>query len=763
MATMPLAVIGLAARFGGFGDLDAVEAALYDGRRRPAEPSENTAAAAETAEPEPATALARAALTDCRAPAGGPIAVLAGAADPGAADGIAALVSARLRLTGPTRGRALSVLRTGWPDDAAEPLRSGTAAQVLLVATDRRGGGVAFVLAPATAGATGYAVLEEVVTAPFPATRSPLGSSHVELDCPPSALDRAAAVLDALIPAPAPALGAVPGRAVEQALGWAEAVVRAVLALRGNFIPGTRADDPVRATARQAGIERRFPVAPRPWLRGGREPRRSAVLAVEPARLLVFTDTAVPQPRRTALVPTTPVTLVAVRAADPSDLAARLDALDDDPGAALSRARTGHVEGPPAGALHLGVVAADAAQLRAEVEACRRALGEGRLELSTPRGSALTGRPLGGAGSVAFMYPGAFSAYPGAARNAFRLFEPTLHGMAAMTSDPAGIFAVDRLYPCFSGRPTAREIVATERALAAEPSALMAASMSYAVLFTRALREVFGVRPAVAFGYSLGESSMLRALGVWAAPDADARMAELRDSPLFRTRLSGPLDAVREYWARLPEPPARPGWEVLVLLAAPDEVRAAITAPDRTWISIINGPREVVVCGDPGGCAKLVARLGCEHVRLPYQQVLHAPPAESELAAFVTLNRNVTTAVDRPVFLSAAVAGPLELEAESVAHRLAEMSVRHLDFRALVERAHAAGARVFVEVGPAGMLTRLVEATLAGQDHVAIPLDRRGVDAQSSLVRALSRLHAHHVPLDLSGWGSGHATDTRGG
>lgn len=748
---MPLAVVGLAARFGGFGDVDAVEAALYEGRRRPAEPP---GGATGTTGPEPAIALARTALTDCRAPVGGPIAVLAGASDARAAEDIAAVVAARLRLTGPASGRALPALRTRWPDDAAGPLGSGTAAQSLIVATDGHGGGVAFVLAPATAAPAAYALLEDVVPAPA----NPPGLRHVELDCPPPALRRAAGPLDAMVPAPA--LGAV-GNPEEQALGWAEALVRAVLALRCGFVPGTRADDPVRAAAREAGIEWRFPVASRPWLRGRGEPRRSAVLAVDPARLLVLTDTAVPPPRRTALVPTAPVTLVAVRAAGPSDLAARLDALDADPGAALARARTGHVEGPPDGALHLGVVAADSAQLHAEVAACRRVLGEGRLELSTPRGSALTGRPLGGPGSVAFMYPGAFSAYPGAARDAFRLFEPTLRGMADMTSDPAGIFAVDRLYPHFSGRPTARQIADTERALAAEPFAVMAASMSYAVLFTRALREVFGVRPAVAFGYSLGESSMLRSLGVWAAPDADARLAALRDSPLFRTRLGGPLEAVREYWARLPDPPVRPGWEVLVLLAAPDDVRAAITEPDRTWISIVNGPREVVVCGDAGACAKLVARLGCEHVRPAYRQVLHAPPAESELAGFVTLNRNVTTAVDEPVFLSAA--GPLELEAEPVAHRLAEMSVRPLDFPALVERAYAAGARVFVEAGPGGMLTRLVGATLAGRDHVAIPMDRRGVDAQSSLVRALSRLHAHHVPLDLCGWGPGYATGTKGG
>lgn len=722
MAPIELAVVGLAARFAGFADLDEVEAALYDGR---CHTQADAAPADVPGGPEPAADLARAGLTDCRTPAGGPIAVLAGGSDADTAGRTATVVAGRLRLSGPVAGRALPELRGGWVEAAADLLGSGAAAQVLLVVTDGAEG-AAFVLARAAAAShrpgpaaapdrPAYAVIEG-----RPSTPPELG--HVELD---------------------------PGG---DGLGWARAALHAVLALRGNFVPGTPADHPVREAATRAGLAARLPVTSRPWLRRSHHTRRAALVTTDTSPPLVFAEPALAQPRTRALVRTAPVTLVAVYAHDTSGLTSILDVLAAQPGTALGRARLGYGVGPEDGLVRLGLVAADTPQLLAEIETCRRAIRSGAAALVTPRGSALTGRPLGARDSVAFMYPGAFSAYPGAGRDAFRLFEPTLARMSASTADPAAAFALDHLYPPFSGRPSARDVAAAERALADRPLEVMAAGMSYAVLFTRVLRDVFGVRPGVAFGYSLGESSMLRALGVWDERDADGRMATLRSSPLFRTRLSGPLDAVREFWTR--QPGAGAGWDVLVLLAEPDAVAAALTGRRGVWISIVNSPPEVVVCGDPDECAKLVARLGCEHVRMPHRAALHAPPAETELPEFVRLNRNPTAAVDRPVFLSAARPGPLVLDEETLARTLAEMAVHRLDFPALVERAHAAGARLFVEVGPGAMLGRLVESTLAGREHVAVSVDRRGVDAQTSLVRALSRLHAHHVPLDLSGWRS---------
>src|SRR5690606_22391611 len=62
-------------------------------------------------------------------------------------------------------------------------------------------------------------------------------------------------------------------------------------------------------------------------------------------------------------------------------------------------------------------------------------------------------------------------------------------------------------------------------------------------------------------------------------------------------------------------------------------------------------------------------------------------------------------------------------------------------FVAQIEAMHAAGARVFIEVGPKAVLSRLVGRILEGRPHHAVALDERG-GGLASLLLALARLHA---------------------
>jgi len=70
--------------------------------------------------------------------------------------------------------------------------------------------------------------------------------------------------------------------------------------------------------------------------------------------------------------------------------------------------------------------------------------------------------------------------------------------------------------------------------------------------------------------------------------------------------------------------------------------------------------------------------------------------------------------------------------------------------QALVERVYGAGARIFVELGPGGTCTRLIDSILGGREHLAAAIDRRGVDDHGSLFRLLAKLVSHRVRLDLS-------------
>ncbi len=74
-----------------------------------------------------------------------------------------------------------------------------------------------------------------------------------------------------------------------------------------------------------------------------------------------------------------------------------------------------------------------------------------------------------------------------------------------------------------------------------------------AILFTNILRYQFGIEPDAAFGYSLGESSMMSALKVWQGSTHDNE--KMDESPLFHDRIGGKKHVVRENWNLSPNIP----------------------------------------------------------------------------------------------------------------------------------------------------------------------------------------------------------------
>ena len=69
----------------------------------------------------------------------------------------------------------------------------------------------------------------------------------------------------------------------------------------------------------------------------------------------------------------------------------------------------------------------------------------------------------------------------------------------------------------------------------------------FAILYTYVMRQCFHVEPQLALGYSMGEVSMMFALDVWHS--TDEMRHNLHKSPVFRTRLAGPMETVRDAWS----------------------------------------------------------------------------------------------------------------------------------------------------------------------------------------------------------------------
>ncbi|PLS67648.1 MAG: hypothetical protein CV045_12410, partial [Cyanobacteria bacterium M5B4] len=401
----------------------------------------------------------------------------------------------------------------------------------------------------------------------------------------------------------------------------------------------------------------------------------------------------------------------------------------------------------------LSLVASTPDELRREIERAHTGVVEAFASPTdawkTPAGSYFTAQPQGIDGKVAFVYPGAFNAYVGLGQHLFPMF-PELHEqLHTMVSDPGAMLGEHLLYPRSMHRLSSAELKAHEAQMLSESIAMLEIGSSIGAAYTHLLRHSFKVQPEIVFGYSQGETAMFQILGVWR--DGDACSAALRGSDLYRTRLAGPKQAVREFWG-----PSTAGisdddlWANYILMTSAAAVLPHLADEPRVYLAIITAPREVMIAGDPAGCQRVIRKVGCRSLRTPFGQVIHSPPITSEYAEFVRIN---TFPVEPPpgiTFYSAATYAPLTITSEAVAHSAAQVFCNQLDFPRLVERVYADGARVFIELGAARTCSRWIEAILGNRPHTALAINKKGTDDQIGIVRLLAQLASHGVALDLA-------------
>ncbi|MDA0167632.1 hypothetical protein OJ998_00920 [Solirubrobacter taibaiensis] len=535
------------------------------------------------------------------------------------------------------------------------------------------------------------------------------------------------------------------------------ALIKTALCLHLGYLPATPAwhgpSDDHRPVLERSALY--VPADSRPWVRRRRgAPRLAGISALGSAgaccHLILADDPA------GAALPAVDWTraggelIVPVRAATRDALLVELSKLRSELAADAADARQimrAAIERPDGGPLCAVLVAGDRERLLAETDRALRDLPAVQGEWSTPAGSYFTSRPQG-KGELAFVFPGAFNSYPGMLRELFRAFPQLLTHFEAQTERPADTFRAAALYPRELDPADRRAQMAREAKLLDDIPFMLASGTTASLLHADLLRDVFALRPAGAFGYSLGESSMLFAMGGW-EPGA-RRDDRISSTPLFRDRLTGAKRTVRELWA-LPAATADSDvWASHVLLTDSVAVRAALTEFPRVFLTHVNTSSEVVVAGDPQQCRALIERLGCKSARAPISHVMHCPAVDAELEQLAELNHHPARTPTGLRLLSAYDYQPIDrFDSDELAARIAHTLRSEIDFARLARASHADGFRYFVEVGPASTCTRWVSSVLAGTPHVAGSVDRRGAPATTSLSRLLARLTSHGAPVEL--------------
>lgn len=369
----------------------------------------------------------------------------------------------------------------------------------------------------------------------------------------------------------------------------------------------------------------------------------------------------------------------------------------------------------------------------------------------TPVGSYFTAKPLGKQGKVSFVYPGSFSSYIGMARDLFRLFpntydDPSIKGIYNRVANIEKIF-----YPRSLKKLSKKQLEILEQQLLDDPVTILESEVGIAGLMTSIMRNYFQLQPQAVFGYSFGENSMMFAQGVWT--EFNQSSEGLNTSPLFKTRLSGPKNAVREYWG-LPLMPDdyqdKTLWSNFVLLCPVSRIQEALKHEKHVYLILINTPEEVVIAGETEACQRVIKALNCHAHHMPINHVIHCEPMQSEYNELVRINSLPVQKVSNTVFYSAAEYAPIALNSSSIGHKIARSLCQCLDFTKLVNRVYNDGCRIFIEVGVGSSCSRWIDETLKQKEHLTVSLNRRGVDAHTSIIKTLAKLFSHRVSLDLS-------------
>ena len=491
---------------------------------------------------------------------------------------------------------------------------------------------------------------------------------------------------------------------------------------------------------------------PRPWLRDRADgPRRALVRAKGVDGTIAHADLAAPAVATTRFDPGTPsplgdrpAGLFAWSGRDHAGLLGGLDRLTAlieanpdravEPLARLWFAAGGYDDADPlAGAL----VAGDRDDLTRQVAAARRRLaaGFGTTEAQEWPGEsvALSRAPLGPRAGLAFVFPAMGNGFAGMGRELAVHWPHVLHRQDAendllRSQMGGGAF--------WDAAPTAA---------GGDHRELIFGQVTIGTVLADLLRS-FGVEPTASIGYSLGESTALFGLRAWT--DRDAMYRKFAGSSLFATDLAGPCDAARATW-NLPEGEAV-DWVAAIVPASADQVRAALQGIDRAYLLLVNTDDEAVVGGQRGAVAEVVARLGGQSWPLPAVSTVHCEVVQAVAAAYRDLHVLPTIAPQGITFYSGAAGGPYGLDQDSAADAILGQALATVDFPRLIRRAYADGVRAFVEVGPGGSCSRMIDSILADQPHLAVaacPTDREPVGA---FLWTLARLIAERFPLDLA-------------
>ena len=166
-----------------------------------------------------------------------------------------------------------------------------------------------------------------------------------------------------------------------------------------------------------------------------------------------------------------------------------------------------------------------------------------------------------------------------------------------------------------------------------------------------------------------------------------------------------------------------------------------------------NGPDQVVLSG--GQDAVEAAKVECDARGLKARLLPVATAFHSEIVAEAVppfekvLGKQKLRAPKLDVYANA-TAGKYKAKVADLPAFIADQLIQPVRFRDQVEAMYADGARVFVEVGPGGVVTGLVGHILGERPHLAVSLDHKRRNGVNQFLLAIATLGVSGLDLDYA-------------
>ncbi|MBV2235669.1 MAG: SDR family NAD(P)-dependent oxidoreductase [Sterolibacterium sp.] len=359
--------------------------------------------------------------------------------------------------------------------------------------------------------------------------------------------------------------------------------------------------------------------------------------------------------------------------------------------------------GEVAGPVQISIVAQDSRDLLNKLDAAQR---REKLAGVYWRQTAIQGK-------LAFVFPGQGSQSPGMLQDLFVAF-PALQRILQQ-----GAAWRDALFP-----PTAytreqqqqQQKVITDTRVA-QPTLGM---VDYAMA---TLLQSFGIKPDMLAGHSYGELVALAVAGCYELPEL-LHLSEQRGMAIL---------------AAAGDDPGR----MAAVSAGSDELAALFADDSGVVLANQNSPRQTVISGSAAAieaALELLKEKGLAARAIEVACAFHSPVVAAAEQSFAAILADVDLQKPATVVYSNVSARPYPGGVKRIKQQLAAQIAKPVRFVEQIEQMYADGARIFVEAGPARVLSGLIEKILADRPHLVVATDQKGQPGIPTLLTALAQL-----------------------